>query len=260
MVFGLENTGKSLIINSMQGVAQPTVATVGMSQHVVAFDEWVWALNEIGGRESFRSNWRYYVRRVEEAHFLIFVVDVLNVQAMREAQLYLKEVAEHYHSVPVVVLFNNFREGHRRFDIGEFEAMLNVQKLRERHQAEILSCVCDVTVVHSKNRRLPPSLETTLRHLSSLLLTRSKERLRESKLPSKPKVAAASAGASVVGGGLGVGGGGGLGSNVSFVFTPTQPRPVATAPLPGGRAGVADKREGVSAPRAASSIADTRLA
>lgn len=223
LVFGLENTGKSLIINSMQGVARPTVATVGMSQHVVAFEEWVWALNELGGRESFRSNWRYYVCRMEEVHFLIFVVDVLNGQALREAYVYLKEVTEHFHSVPLVVLFNNFREGHRRFDINEFESMLNLQKLRTRHKAEILSCVCDITVVHSKNRRLPPALETTLRHLSSLLMSRSKQKLGEEEMPAKPKAAAASGGASAVGGGLG--------SNVSLVFTPPQVQPPAPSQL-----------------------------
>lgn len=238
LVFGLENTGKSLIINSMQGVARPTVATVGMSQHVVAFEEWVWALNELGGRESFRSNWRYYVRRMEEVHFLMFVVDVLNVQALREAYQYLKEVTQHYHSVPLVVLFNNFREGHRRFDIAEFESLLHLQKLRARHRAEILSCVCDVTVVHSKNRQLPPALETTFRHLSSLLMTRSKQKLDGAHIPAKPKAAASvSGGASAVGAGVGVGGGGGLGSNVSFAVTSTPRRP-------GGGSGVGGSGQG----------------
>ncbi|KPI88440.1 hypothetical protein ABL78_2453 [Leptomonas seymouri] len=218
LVFGLEDTGKSLIINSMQGVAQPTVATVGMSQNVVAFEEWVWALNELGGRESFRSNWRYYVRRMEEVHFLIFVVDVLNTQALREAYLYLREVIGHYNSVPLVVCFNNFHEGHRRFDIKEFESLLNLQKLRSRHQAEILSCVCDITVVHSKNRRLPPALETTLRHLSSLLLSRSKQKLQDSRLPAMPKTTAFAGGISAVDGG------GRLGNNISFTCTPIQQR------------------------------------
>ncbi|KPA81478.1 hypothetical protein ABB37_03835 [Leptomonas pyrrhocoris] len=228
LVFGLENTGKSLIINSMQGVARPTVATVGMSQRVVAFEEWVWALNELGGRESFRSNWRYYVLRMEQVHFLMFVVDVRNEQGFREAYLYLKEVTEHYRSVPLVVLFNNFREGHRRFDIKEFEALINLQKLRSRHEAEVLSCVCDITVVHSKNRRLPPALETTLRHLSSLLLSRSQQKLKDAELPAKPKAAPVSACGSAVGGGFAMSGLGRAGSSVSFALTPLQPRQGST--------------------------------
>lgn len=202
-VFGLENTGKSLIINSMRGIARPTVATVGLSQQVVAFDEWVWALNELGGRESFRKNWRYYALRIDTVHFLMFVLDVLNGQALDEARQYLKEVTSHYHDVPLLVIFNNFREGHRRFDIREFEALIHLDKLRRRHGAEVLSCVCDITVVHSKNRQLPQKLSSTLRTLSSLLIARSKsENVGDGGAPPTPKTTT-SFSASVVGGAAG---------------------------------------------------------
>ncbi|KAG5489594.1 hypothetical protein GH5_00472 [Leishmania sp. Ghana 2012 LV757] len=203
-VFGLENTGKSLIINSMRGIARPTVATVGLSQQVVAFDEWVWALNELGGRESFRTNWRYYARRIDMVHFLMFVLDVLNEQALSEAYQYLKEVTTHYHEAPLLVVFNNFREGHRRFDIAEFDALINLDKLRRRHGAPVLSCVCDITVVHSKNRQLPRTLSSTLRSLSSLLLARAKdENSGDGKPPPAPKITAVSIPTSVVGGAAG---------------------------------------------------------
>ncbi|CAC9551777.1 conserved hypothetical protein [Leishmania infantum JPCM5] len=202
-VFGLENTGKSLIINSMRGIARPTVATVGLSQQVVAFDEWVWALNELGGRESFRKNWRYYALRIDTVHFLMFVLDVLNGQALGEARQYLKEVTNHYHEVPLLVIFNNFREGHRRFDIREFEALIHLDKLRRRHGADVLSCVCDITVVHSKNRQLPRTLSSTLRTLSSLLKARSKsENGGDGGAPPVPK-ATTTFSASVVGGAAG---------------------------------------------------------
>ncbi|KAG5464280.1 hypothetical protein LSCM1_00461 [Leishmania martiniquensis] len=204
-VFGLENTGKSLIINSMRGIARPTVATVGLSQQVVAFDEWVWALNELGGRESFRTNWRYYARRIDTVHFLMFVLDVLNEQALGEAYQYLKEVTAHYHEAPLLVVFNNFREGHRRFDIAEFEALLHLDKLRRRHGAPVLSCVCDITVVHSKNRQLPRTLSSTLRSLSSLLLARAKgEHAGDEQVPAVPKVTASSIPTSAVGGRAGL--------------------------------------------------------
>ncbi|GET93524.1 hypothetical protein, conserved [Leishmania tarentolae] len=203
LVFGLENTGKSLIINSMRGIARPTVATVGLSQHVVAFDEWVWALNELGGRESFRKNWRYYALRMDTVHFLVFVLDILNAQALGEAKQYLNEVTNHYHDVPLLVIFNNFREGHRRFDIREFEALIQLDKLRSRHGAEVFSCVCDITVVHSKNRQLPRTLSSTLRTLSNLLMAQSKsEKGGDNEVPPVPKTIT-SFSASVVGGAAG---------------------------------------------------------
>ncbi|CAJ1036747.1 PH domain/ADP-ribosylation factor family, putative [Leishmania lindenbergi] len=203
-VFGLENTGKSLIINSMRGIASPTVATVGLSQQVVAFDEWVWALNELGGRESFRKNWRYYALRIETVHFLVFVLDILNVQALSEAQQYLKEVTKYYHDAPLLVIFNNFREGHRHFDIAEFESLIDLDKLRRRHGSEVFSCVCDITVVHSKNRQLPPKLRTTLRSLASLLMARSKdEDGGDGGPPPVPKVMTTSISESVAGGAAG---------------------------------------------------------
>ncbi|KAG5490586.1 hypothetical protein JKF63_00706 [Porcisia hertigi] len=188
-VFGLENTGKSLIVDSIRGIARPTVATVGLSQQVVAFDEWVWGLKELGGRESFRKNWRYYTRRIETIHFLMFVLDVLDGQTLGEARQYLREVTSYYNGAPLLVVFNNFREGHRRFDITEFESLLNLDKLRKRHGAEVLSCVCDITVVHSKNRRLPQTLSSALSRLSSLLMTGSKDKNSEGgETPQVPKV------------------------------------------------------------------------
>lgn len=184
-VFGLENTGKTLLVNSMRGIARPTVATVGLSQHVVAFGEWIWGLNELGGRKSFRSNWKYYVKRVEQMDFLIFVVDILSTQELPEARRYLKEVTKYFSDVPLVVIFNNFREGHRRFDIGEYEDLLHLEKLRRSRPGKTISCVCNVTVVHSKHRRIPDTVAPALEELSDLLLKRSKD--SGAATPPEPK-------------------------------------------------------------------------
>ncbi|RNF11423.1 putative ADP-ribosylation factor-like 2, arl2 [Trypanosoma conorhini] len=172
LVAGLENVGKTLILNSIKGLVQSTVPTVGLSRQVVAFQEWIFAMNELGGRETFRGNWRYYVEHMKEIDFLFFVVDSMNRRGLKDAAAYLRVVTDHFTTVPLVVVFNNYREGSRGTpSLMELQAAIKLDGVRHRRkERSVIVGTCDITVVSSAHRTLPPTLLSALNELSAYLL------------------------------------------------------------------------------------------
>lgn len=183
-LFGLTNTGKTLITNCMRGIARATVATVGLSQTVVPFEQWVLSLHELGGRDSFRKNWKYYATRMERVDFLMFVVDSQNRRVFHEAHSYLKEVTEHFSHVPLLIVYNNYRDLPRPVLLSELNEGIGLHKIRSANpRQEVHACTCDLTIVYSANRVIPPSLLGCLHDLSAELLACSPT----DNIPSVPK-------------------------------------------------------------------------
>ncbi|ORC90363.1 putative ADP-ribosylation factor-like 2, arl2 [Trypanosoma theileri] len=184
-VAGLESVGKTLILNSVKGYAQSTIPTVGLSQRVVAFEEWVFAMNELGGRESFRENWHYYVERMESIDFLIFVVDSMQRRTYKDAAEYLLAITNHFKTLPLVIVFNNYRSGTRGTPtLADLETAVKLDKVRRRHpDRRVFVGTCDITVVSSANRTAPSSLTSALQDLSAYLRQISPPDRR----PRKPK-------------------------------------------------------------------------
>ncbi|KAH9578093.1 Small GTPase superfamily [Trypanosoma melophagium] len=184
-VAGLEDVGKTLILNSLKGSAQSTIPTVGLSQRVVAFEEWVFAMNELGGRESFRENWHYYVDRMESIDFLFFVVDSMRRRTFKDAAAYLLAITHHFKKLPLVVIFNNYRSGTRGTpSLEDLETAVKLDKVRRRHpDRRVFVGTCDITVVSSTNRTAPTSLTSALQDLSAYLRQVSPPERR----PRKPK-------------------------------------------------------------------------
>lgn len=183
-VFGLQNTGKSLVINCIRGVVRPTVASVGLFRQVVAFGEWVWSLNELGGRESFRKNWIHYARRIAEVNFLCCVVDSQLRRSYNEAHSYLREVATYFSSVPLLVIFNNYRDLPRPICVEDLEQIIRLQDIRSiNDKRPVVVCTCDITVVHSANRIIPDDLLRALQKISTVLC----EQTPADQKPQPPK-------------------------------------------------------------------------
>nr|CCC51905.1 conserved hypothetical protein, fragment [Trypanosoma vivax Y486] len=134
LVVGLQDVGKTLIINSLRGVVQPTFPTVGLSQQVVAFQEWVIAMKELGGRESFRDNWLHYVERMEEVNFLFFVVDSMNKRSFKDVSSYLQAITDHFPEAPLVVIFNNVpANSHVHQLLEQLTKSIKLDKVRRRN-------------------------------------------------------------------------------------------------------------------------------
>nr|CCC94092.1 unnamed protein product [Trypanosoma congolense IL3000] len=175
LVAGLQDVGKTLILNSLHGVVQPTFPTIGLSQRVIAFEEWVLAMHELGGRESFRENWRYYVERMEEVDFLFFVVDSMNKRAYKCASNYLREITNYFSNTPLVVMFNNVRVDGRGVSLlDHLSGVIKLDRVRRQQPGRIVIVgTCDITVVSSSHRKVPSSLLETMHRLGDYLRRQS---------------------------------------------------------------------------------------
>ncbi|KEG14596.1 putative ADP-ribosylation factor-like 2, arl2 [Trypanosoma grayi] len=184
-VAGLENVGKTLILNSLQGVVQPTIPTVGLSRRVMAFEEWVFEMNELGGRESFCENWRLYVERMEAVNFILFVVDSINKRSFKRAAAYLRAITDHFTTAPLVIIFNNYRIGFRGTpSMQDLEAALKLDRVKLRGPRRLVLCTaCDITVVSSSHRTPPRYLLMVMCQLSRFMRGMS----RLTRQPKQPK-------------------------------------------------------------------------
>eukprot|EP00796_Vickermania_ingenoplastis_P010971 gene10971-7616_t len=189
LLFGLDRTGKTLISNSLRGCARPTVATVGLMEQIAAFQQWILVTHELGGRECFRRNWMYYLQRAPPMDFLMFVVDAQNRVSFSEARKYLNDVLDHFPDIPLLLVFNNYPQMevmervHKPID--ELERRFRVPEMRRRDPKRCVQIVtCDITLVHSINKSIPPTLYAGLMELSKYFasVTPAKE------MPSMPKI------------------------------------------------------------------------
>ncbi|CAD2212984.1 ADP-ribosylation factor family, putative [Angomonas deanei] len=170
----------------MKGFCKPTVTTVGLAKQVACFKEWVFALHELGGRDSFRRNWLLYAKRIKQLDFIVFCIDSQDVRSFEDVHTYLKEVASHFKEKPIVVIFNNHRVLPRPITVEHLEECVKMKSVRNvnQHRA-IFTCLCDVSVVHPVNSTLPEPLSQAFSQLSEAL----KENTPKEKLPHTPKPA-----------------------------------------------------------------------
>ncbi|CUG90537.1 Hypothetical protein, putative, partial [Bodo saltans] len=163
---GLEDTGKTLLMNSIRGVAHPTHPTIGLTESVIAFKEWVFGCKELGGRADFRTNWKQYMDRVDTVHAVVFVVDAGKPSSFAEAAEYLNGVsgAKLFAGLPFLIIFNNFRAGDKKGPTPQsLYDSLKLHRVRSKHALEYVTC--DVTVVHSKLKILSEDVREGLNWL-----------------------------------------------------------------------------------------------
>lgn len=115
LVVGLENSGKSTIINHIRHqTGKETLATIGIAETFVAFKEWVFSFKELGGRVDFRKNWREYFKTLGHAsiHGVMVVVDVQDIKRFGDVRNFMHEVVTDKlcRGVPVLFVLNHHEE------------------------------------------------------------------------------------------------------------------------------------------------------
>ncbi|XP_041638022.1 ADP-ribosylation factor-like protein 11 isoform X2 [Cheilinus undulatus] len=107
ILMGLDSSGKStLLARLLTGEVMETSPTIGFNVGTLDPDKkmslTVW---DIGGQQSMRQNWRYFL---DDCKALVFVVDSSDRSRMPEAQKALKKVLkdERLRGVPLMVLAN----------------------------------------------------------------------------------------------------------------------------------------------------------
>ncbi|KAI7810860.1 ADP-ribosylation factor-like protein 11 [Triplophysa rosa] len=132
LLIGLDSAGKStLLFRQQRGVVMETSPTVGFNVATVELDKktslTVW---DVGGQETMRSNWKYYL---EECKVLVFVVDSSDRARMGDAQKALKKVLndEHLKGVPLMVLANK-KDLTNSMTIREVSTLLDLDSYMDR--------------------------------------------------------------------------------------------------------------------------------
>ena len=109
LVSGLENTGKTLVINSLRREVRRTFPSIGVTQTVVPFRSWCVHFKELGGRSWEQGTaWRHYIPRAGELQGVVFVVDSARPERLGESQQYMTELLDMplVEGLPVLLLAN----------------------------------------------------------------------------------------------------------------------------------------------------------
>ena len=112
LIVGLENVGKTLIVQHLKGnFAAPTFPTMGASTQMATFATWVIGFHEVGGRHEQRTNWRHFTELCDELHGVVVVLDAARDDVTDELYSYVKDVLKHrkLQWAPMLVLLNNSR-------------------------------------------------------------------------------------------------------------------------------------------------------
>ena len=110
LLLGLDNTGKSQILNALKNKGfEKTEATIGERTEVVKIDKMLLSISEIGGRGDVLKHWRSHSKHLQLIHKLAFCVDGANRSRFDQARIYLKDVLQsrHLKDWPLLLIINN---------------------------------------------------------------------------------------------------------------------------------------------------------
>ncbi len=105
-VLGLDNAGKTTLLNSIQGEGdKDTTPTFGFNSTSVQEGKYKIEVFDLGGGKSIRSVWKKYLA---EVHAIVYVVDAADSQRFEESKKTLVEVLEsqYMRDKPIVVFAN----------------------------------------------------------------------------------------------------------------------------------------------------------
>jgi small GTP-binding protein len=105
LVCGLDNAGKTSLVNHLRGVKLPTVPTMGFNADMVDLGFAKFSMFDMCGQDTRRPMWSMFFRH---AHALVYVVDSDDVSRLYESgQEFLKiRTHENFPDIPLLVLAN----------------------------------------------------------------------------------------------------------------------------------------------------------
>lgn len=146
-----------------------------MNSTIVAWEDLILTLSEIGGRPEQRKIWKRYLDLLGTVHAVVFLVDYRRESAYREARQLLKEVMCTIRWVPVLVFANNYkppstrgsmREGPAAAAAAKVAEELRVAKYAAKWKHQVSTRCCDFTVEGSN----PPEVKSGMRWLTEQLI------------------------------------------------------------------------------------------
>ena len=111
ILLGLEQTGKSIILNGLKSkTLEHTSPTIGERTEVVKIGGSIVSISEVGGSGDQLQNWSKYSKHANSPDGIAFVVDGAKPSTFELARAYLKDVLQsrHLRSKPLLLIINNF--------------------------------------------------------------------------------------------------------------------------------------------------------
>ncbi len=105
LVCGLDNAGKTSLLNALQPVQLPTTPTVGFNSELVQWGYATFRTFDVCGQDTRRAGWSMFYKHADA---LVFVVDANDVSRLYDAGQQLAAVRQHpdFPHVPILVLAN----------------------------------------------------------------------------------------------------------------------------------------------------------
>lgn len=98
IIMGLDNAGKTAILNSFFKINTDSAPTFGYKTHCIKYNEFCINLVEIGGQYCFKEHWSNYFEKTDG---IIFVVDSTDNRNYCE---YLNDIIDL--NIPICIMYN----------------------------------------------------------------------------------------------------------------------------------------------------------
>lgn len=121
VILGLDNAGKSTLVNLLQGVTTQPIPTIGFNIEEVQLNNTTITICDIGGQSTFRNFWNKYVSTMDG---LVFVIDICDKERFETSyQAFQKMFSELRNGISVLLLLNK---------IDKLENADEIKEARER--------------------------------------------------------------------------------------------------------------------------------
>ncbi len=137
-IFGLDNAGKTAIINRLQGNPfEPTKPTLAADIEQMEKNHLIFHTFDMAGQVTLRPNWFRYL---PESDGLIFVIDYNDPQRFKEAfSEFVRVVEDPDASLRPILIYANKKDLYKKFEISKFASIFELRKLL-KHPWKVVPC------------------------------------------------------------------------------------------------------------------------
>lgn len=159
-ILGLDNAGKSTLVNLFRGRDAQTVPTLGFNMEEVVICDTSIRIWDVGGQREFISYWSEYVR---EINGLVFVIDIADNDRFNASYEGFRSLAPYLQDgMPILLLLNKADLIDSADVINERQAMVKkIYNIAEQHSNADLFIKLDEK--HFKNRLMVVSVVNDLK-------------------------------------------------------------------------------------------------
>jgi len=164
-ILGLDNAGKSTLVNLFRNANMPTVPTLGFNVEEVTLCNTTIKIWDVGGQQQFIAYWSEYVRGING---LVFIIDIADETRFEKSFEGFKTLVDHLSNrLPVLILLN-------KADLIESNDMLNnrietIKKLYNTENRENgVNSYIKIDQKVFKDHVMPVSVKNDLNKMSSM--------------------------------------------------------------------------------------------